>query len=122
MRVLICGDRNWTDVETIFLVMKEYNSNETTVITGGAKGADDIANQLAIKMNMKTEVYKADWNLGKCAGPIRNWEMLTKGKPNVVLAFHDHLEKSKGTVDTISKSRKLNIPVFIYTSKIENKI
>lgn len=40
--------------------------------------------------------FPAKWNEhGKAAGPIRNQQMLTEGKPDVVFAFHDDIASSK---------------------------
>ena len=116
MRLLICGDREWTNQSTIHSVLTNYDPNTTTVITGGARGADKIAHFIASELKMQTEVYEADWvKFGKSAGPIRNSEMINKGKPDVVIAFHSDLSKSKGTADTVRRAKKLNIPVFLFT-------
>lgn len=115
MRLLICGDRHWKDYDYIYKILQEYSPMTTVVITGGATGADSIANQIATELKMTTEVYPADWKrYGKSAGPIRNAEMIKKGCPDVVLAFHNNLQLSKGTANMITKAREVNIPVYIF--------
>jgi hypothetical protein len=37
--------------------------------------------------------------------------MLTEGSPDLVLAFHDDLERSKGTKHMVGIARKAKVPV-----------
>ncbi len=63
---------------------------------------------------MNVEKYPAKWNLyGKGAGHIRNKEMIDKGKPDKVVAFHSDISKSKGTRNMINQAKKLGIPTEI---------
>mgnify|MGYP001615970522 CR=1 FL=1 len=41
--------------------------------------------------------------------------MLDYGKPDIVLAFHSDLSKSKGTKDMVRRSQEAEIPVYIFT-------
>lgn len=67
------------------------------LITGGAPGADTIAQEWARCTGCTNEVYPADWaTYGKRAGFIRNKRMLEEGKPSFVLAFRMEGE-SRGT-------------------------
>ena len=102
MRVLICGSRTWTDVEAIRDCLVNLPVN-TTVIHGGALGADSLAGAVAQILGLKIEVYPADWEkYGKNAGFKRNLEMLDT-KPDLVLAFWDG--KSKGTAHTVGHAQ-----------------
>ncbi len=140
MRVLICGDRNWDDrehhhliqsllcglydIDTVGHLTTEISS--FTVIEGGAKGADAVASQWAEKSPMHSHnerpddptfahwTYPADWTKhGKAAGPIRNQQMLDENKPDVVLAFHDDLEASKGTKDMVNRAMNAGVPTYL---------
>jgi hypothetical protein len=63
-------------------------------------------------------VFKADWSTyGKAARPIRNQQMLDEGHPNLVVAFHYALDKSKGTLDMVSRARKAEINVIVIRSE-----
>lgn len=39
--------------------------------------------------------------------------MLDEEKPDMVIAFHSDVDKSKGTKDMIVKSKIINIPVYV---------
>lgn len=120
MRVLICGSRYYNDINEIEKQFSEFKFDKsTTIITGGAKGVDDLAHKTALKLGLKTEVYKADWNkYGKRAGPIRNKEMLLKGKPDFVIAIHENYKNSLGTKNMVEIARKNNVFVIIIEPKI----
>jgi hypothetical protein len=113
LRVLMCGDRNWTDREVIEKVIEVYQPE--IVIEGEARGADTISREVAEAKGIKVEKYPADWDKnGKGAGPIRNLQMLVQGKPDIVLAFHSKLSESKGTLNMIMQSIQRDIPVVLF--------
>lgn len=113
MRVLICGDRNWDNIEAVDSVISILPSN-AVVIHGACRGADSIAGEVAELYNLKVEEYPADWDeYGRAAGPIRNRQMLKEGKPDVVIAFHEDLSKSKGTKDMVNAAKKAGIPTVV---------
>jgi hypothetical protein len=98
-RILICGDRNWLDHRLIWTVLCEFKKDLgiTTVIEGGAKGADTSSALAGRLLGLAIREHPALWSQhGKAAGPIRNRLML-KDEPELVVAFHDDLTNSKGT-------------------------
>jgi hypothetical protein len=112
-RVLVCGYRDWTDIESIEWQLR-LCVHMKVLIHGGARGADTIGGNFGKKLGSKVKVleFKADWNkYGRAAGPIRNKQMLEEGLPDFVLAFHDDLESSKGTKHMVTLARKAGIPV-----------
>jgi hypothetical protein len=129
MRVLVCGSRDWTDEQAIFTVLNGYLSHDMpmTVIEGGARGADSIAERWALihqdtqSMSSPPEklvelcVYPAQWEkYGRTAGPRRNMHMLADGKPDVVWAFvNKPLHESRGTADMVRRTRKAGIPTYV---------
>lgn len=120
-RVLVCGDRLWQDAEMIQTVLRAFLRPEDalTLINGRAGGADNIAHQWAcslenLGLKVVPEGYPADWDkYHKAAGPIRNQQMLDEGKPDLVIAFHDDLAKSKGTKDMVTRAKKAGVPVWV---------
>jgi len=126
MRILVCGDRNWTDKKTIKEVVSEYNP--TVIIQGGCgkkdkngkvfRGADLFAKEVADELGILCLQFDADWKkYGRGAGPIRNRRMLVEGKPNLVLAFHNHYSESKGTKDMITQTITSGVEHFLYSQE-----
>lgn len=118
MRVLVCGDRNFTDRALMEEVLyKQFDTDDTvTLIHGDARGADRLSEEVLkgyFKGGHEVEKYTADWEkYGKAAGPIRNKLMLDEGKPDLVIAFL--APNSKGTKNMIEQAQKANIPVVIH--------
>jgi len=81
----------------------------TKIISGGASGADKIAEIFANKFNIPIEVLKPNWEQGKQSGVIRNTEIIKKS--DYVIAFWDG--QSKGTLDSIKKAKAQNKKLFI---------
>lgn len=118
MKVLICGDRNWADSDFIRRHILTLPAS-TTIVTGGARGADELAWRAAKSLNMRCVVYQADWKTyGKAAGPIRNQRMLDCEHPDAVFAFHDDIDSSKGTKHMVTIARKQKIPTYILTHSL----
>jgi hypothetical protein len=116
MRVLVCGDRNWTNKEAIRAQLLHRKGYIDGIIEGGARGADSLAGECADELEIFCMVFPAEWDkYGKAAGPIRNQQMLNEGKPDLVLAFHKDIENSKGTKHMVKISRKAGIPVEVIT-------
>lgn len=119
MKVLACGDRNWTNVRAIRMAFDAESLKAGDVlIHGDCRGADHLASLVALERGMVEHGYPADWDQhGKKAGPIRNRQML-KEHPDIalVLAFHDDLSQSKGTADMVRAATKAGIRVNVYHS------
>jgi len=126
MRILVCGDRNWTDKKGVFEILDFYThtfGEKAYIIEGFARGADKMAGEWAAARNAPLEEFPADWvKYGRAAGPIRNSQMLREGKPDMVLAFHDDLEKSKGTADMVRRAKGAGLPVRLYYHELRMKV
>jgi len=120
-RVLICGDREWWDERPIRELLLSL-SRDSLIITGGCRGADRIANDIAESLGFPTKVEDAKWDeyaikgIRYAAGPIRNRKMLEDYKPDIVYAFHDDIERSRGTKDMITIARNKGLPVVVITT------
>lgn len=117
-KVLICGDRAWNNYWAIYDVMYRLDRS-SIIIHGAAKGADTMAGVIAKNLGFKKIVaVPADWEkYGRAAGPIRNKKMLDM-EPDLVLAFHNDIQNSKGTLNMVTIAKKKGIEVIIYESKI----
>lgn len=118
MKVLVCGDRNWTDKEAIKVRLQGL-PKDSTIIHGAARGADSLAGLCATELQLGVQAFSADWAThGKAAGPIRNRQMLDQ-KPDLVIAFHPNLASSKGTKDCVGEARRRGILVEIIPAQDE---
>lgn len=114
--ILICGDRYWNDFKTIDSYLSSL-PKESVIIEGGCRGADEISGYLAHQKGMTVFVEKAEWfKYGAAAGPIRNQLVLDKHKPQIVVAFHNDLEHSKGTKDMLNRAQKAGVKTLVITS------
>ena len=114
MRVIVCGDRNWTDKEIIRRELKAY-PKDTVIIHGACRGADRIAGEIGKQLGFAIEEYSADWEtFGKAAGHIRNKQMIDEGKPTLVLAFHSDIDNSKGTKNMLKQAEKAGIETKLF--------
>ena len=85
MKILVCGGRNYDRYDTVLNTLKAYGA--TTVVEGGAKGADELARRAARAMEIPCLTHPAKWGVyGKVAGIMRNGLMLDY-KPDLVLVF-----------------------------------
>ncbi len=110
MKLLICGDRNWTDKKLMGDWLDIIDNSPEEIISGGCRGADKLAEELAADRGIAMRVFLADWKrYGKAAGPIRNHKMIDDGKPDLVVAFHDNLDASRGTKNMKTIAYKANI-------------
>ena len=111
MKILITGDRNWTDEAAIEQHLAGLGATE--IIEGEARGADTLARIVAERRGWKIHKFPADWEThGKAAGPIRNDQML-KENPDLVVAFHDSLATSKGTGHCVKRALAKKMVVYL---------
>jgi hypothetical protein len=112
MRVGIVGSRSFNDYQMLISVIKERLDLEeiTLIVSGGAEGADSLAQDLAKNQGLPILIYYPKWELlGPAAGPKRN-EKIVKAS-EIVFAFWDG--RSRGTKSTISIAEKYGIECII---------
>ena len=111
MRVLVCGGREYRDIERVYLVLDGIHAETaiTCIIEGGATGADYLACRWSAARRLDQHArFNADWTLyGKSAGPRRNQKMIDEGKPDLVVAFPG----GRGTADMIRRAKAAGITV-----------
>jgi hypothetical protein len=122
-RVLVTGDRNWSDRRYLEAVLTSLHGEDeiSVVIEGEAPGADGMARDWAKANGIPFLPFPADWERYKRrgrknpAGPIRNRRMYSEGRPDLVVAFHEDLwHKSKGTRDMVEVAMAGGTPVLIF--------
>jgi hypothetical protein len=129
MRILVCGGRDYsyydnyiTMCEVMDEICEEYDlfyddgtyqmpdANKLTIIHGGARGADNLIDRWAVARGLPMEVYPAEWHkYGNKAGFVRNMQMLSEGKPDLVVAFPG----GRGTAHMVTIAEKHGVPVHV---------
>jgi hypothetical protein len=110
LRLLVCGGRKFDDRELAFDELDKVlrSSGVSLVIHGGASGADALAGEWAASRGIPVLVFKPDWRrFGRGAGPRRNAEMISAGRPGLAVAFAG----GSGTRDMVGRLRAAGVPV-----------
>ena len=118
--MIIAGSRDYSDyaefVKVIEREREDFKQKYLYVVSGGARGADTMAEQFAMYNRHELKVFKADWNKnGKSAGYIRNAEMhnyIKQFEHRVCLCFWDG--QSKGTQHNFQLAINNNTPLYVY--------
>lgn len=104
MNVAIVGSRNFYDYLLLQQVIDDFclKNQVAKLISGGAPGADRLAERYAAEHKLEIEVLRPNWKTGRGAGLARNTDIVAKA--DVVITFWDGI--SPGTRDTIRKATK----------------
>jgi len=109
--VLICGGRNFQSHTSGFRQLDAINRAKPfgLVITGGALGADTVADDWANQRGIPRVIFPANWNGDgqRAAGPKRNQRMLDLMNVKLVVAFPG----GTGTADMVRRAKLANIGV-----------
>lgn len=112
--VLVSGKRDFFEYEKFKTAMDIFLrdiDDEITIVEGGAKGTDALAEIYALENEYDLKVFAADWKKnGRAAGPIRNSEMVSfvaGQEKSEGFFFWDY--ESKGTRDCLRKAEKHGI-------------
>jgi len=117
MKILVCGDRNWTEAGPIEQLVSALPAG-SIVVEGEARGVDSMARDIARVAGFEVRRYPAKWDrYGRQAGRIRNLEMLNTEGPDIVVAFHDNIQASRGTGHMVRCSALRGKPVVVLNSR-----
>lgn len=106
MKVLVCGGRAFDDRAALERAIR--GARPFLVITGGATGADRLADLIAEDLGIARVIYPANWKgEGRAAGFLRNQRMLDLGRPDLVIAA----EGGRGTADMACRAKRAGLPV-----------
>jgi|WetSurMetagenome_2_1015567.scaffolds.fasta_scaffold883786_2 predicted Rossmann fold nucleotide-binding protein DprA/Smf involved in DNA uptake len=118
MRIAVIGSRSFNNYEYMQAILDSFtitlsDSRKLWFVSGGARGADKLAERYIEERKFGMTVYPADWKAhGKSAGFKRNKQIVDNA--DVVLAFWDG--ESKGTLHSINLAKEQGKPVYIFTS------
>ncbi len=112
-RVIIAGTRSFNDYELLRdscnnLLSEKQRTHTVVVISGTARGADQMGERYAKERGFQLRRFPADWEqYGKSAGHIRNAKMADNA--DALIAFWDG--ESKGTKNMINNARRKGLAV-----------
>lgn len=114
MRTIIAGSRGWTDKQSLVQAIAMCGWPVTTILSGGAKGADRLGEAWAKTHGIPLELYLADWDTwGKSAGYRRNLQMAANAEALIALWNG----KSRGTAHMINIAHNAGLPVYVLTRR-----
>ena len=112
-RVIIAGTRSFNDYELLRdscnnLLSEKQRTHTVVVISGTARGADQMGEHYARERGFQLRRFPADWEqYGKSAGHIRNAKMADNA--DALIAFWDG--ESRGTKNMIDNARRKGLAV-----------
>lgn len=116
----IVGSRSIERNECESIILKCIETyNPTTICSGGARGVDSAAEQIANELNINTIIHYPDWSKGKGAGFKRNG--LIVDSSDIIIAIYPDASAVGGASDTVWKAKYAGKPVhefFLYRNQI----
>lgn len=110
MKIAIIGSREFNDYNLLVNVLNPVKHKITLIVSGGARGADSLAERFAQENKIQTTIFLPDWDKhGKKAGFLRNQDIINTA--DVVIAFWNG--ESPGTKHSIELAKKFNKPIKI---------
>jgi predicted Rossmann fold nucleotide-binding protein DprA/Smf involved in DNA uptake len=108
--VAIVGSRDYPDLKAVVDYVDTLPEG-TVVVSGHARGVDQVAEDAARKRGLHVISLPAEWEIyGKAAGYRRNEEIVYMA--DEVVAFYDG--KSRGTAHTMRLARNAGKPLTVY--------
>ena len=109
MKLAVVGSRTFNNYAFLEETLDHLGKIDL-IISGGAEGADTLAEQYAINRKIPTKIHWPDWEkYGKAAGPIRNADIIRDC--DEVVAFWDG--HSRGTQSSVKLAGEMGKPVCI---------
>lgn len=113
LKCAIVGGRDFDDYDFMKKVLDEKFDNLSfveSIVSGGAKGVDTLAERYAKEIGRPMVVFKPDYKrYGRGAALIRNTQIIEYS--DVVYAFWDG--RSNGTRDAINKAQKMGKILYV---------
>lgn len=111
----VVGSRTWTDKERVYAVLDEWiekNGKPARLISGGATGTDQFAEEYAHARGIAIEVIKPDYSTGLGKGAPLERNKVIMSKATAVVAFCRG--RTGGTQHAIAQARMRGVePVII---------
>lgn len=114
MKTIIAGSRDGITQRDVDEAAKMCGWSIASVVSGTARGVDQMGEAVAKRMRVPVHRYPADWNAhGRAAGHIRN--ALMADNAEALIAVWDG--KSRGTLNMINTAKKKGLKVYVHHVK-----
>lgn len=112
IKLAVVGSRNWHDDALVNAKLDKLRERHavTHIISGGARGADQLGAEYATAHEIELVIHLPNWKVnGKGAGFLRNWTIAQDC--DMMVAFWD--ERSHGTTHALECARKQGKPAWV---------
>lgn len=115
-RVLVTGSRTWRKNDLIEAVLTDVGvrlrGQPVTLVVGGARGADRVAESVARKLGWQVETHLPDWRRHpRTAGMVRNQEMVESDVELCLAFIRNH---SSGASVCMQMAMSKGIPTWVW--------
>ena len=126
MNTIVAGSRKGVTLKDVWQAMKDAPWDITAVLSGKAKGADELGETIAKAHHIPVYPYPADWKnidvpgaiirknqygtYNMLAGHQRNEKMAKNA--DALIAIWDG--KSKGTADMIKRAKRHDLKIYVH--------
>lgn len=115
MNIAIVGSREFAERSVIERAIRRWMvlaPEGVTIVSGGARGADSLGEQIAKGLSLPTIIHLPDWTQGRGAGFARN--KLIVRDADIVLAFFAPGPRTPGTSHTVAAAKIAGKVVHVY--------
>lgn len=112
MVTAVIGFRSFNDKKKLFDELSKIKV--TKLVSGGANGADSLAENYGREKNISVEIFLPEYERYGRTAPLKRNDLIINSSEQVV-AFWDG--KSRGTKFTIDLAKKRGIPVHLFIVK-----
>jgi hypothetical protein len=111
MKTIIAGSRQGIQAKHLWQAIERITWKITEVVSGGAKGADQLGESYAAQEGLPVKRFLPDWKrYRKRAGILRNQQMADYA--DALIALWDG--ESRGTKHMIEEALQRNLKVYVY--------
>ena len=119
MSLAVVGSRTFSNYDLLCTTLDKLrlvDPDVHTIVSGGARGADQMGERYAKEEGLETLIFEPDWaKHGKAAGLIRNKDIVAAS--DYVVAFWDG--ESRGTLNSINHAKQMKKELTIVRFKNE---
>jgi len=117
LKMAVVGSRVFDDEELLRITLDGYYPYISHIITGGARGADELAAKYAHEEGIPLIIFKAQWNkFGKVAGFMRN--ALIVDAADEIVAFWDGTSPGTKHTTDLARQRKKACRVILFVPTV----